>query len=147
MGFWLRRLGRLVVVLVCVSFFSYFLLDLLPGDPVTTIAAFAPESVRDRLREDAKLDQPIYVAVLELAEQVLARRPRQLLPVVWRRPRVEGRFELAAGFVAADAVLDDAHGAAGDPTRGCSAPIGREHGSTASVNATAFGRSRFPTSR
>ena len=60
MGFWLRRLARLVVVLVCVSFFSYFLLDLLPGDPVTTIAAFAPESVRDRLRHDAKLDEPIY---------------------------------------------------------------------------------------
>jgi peptide/nickel transport system permease protein len=60
-GFWLRRLGRLVVVLVCVSFFSYFLLDLLPGDPVTTIAAFAPESVRDRLKHDTKLDQSIPV--------------------------------------------------------------------------------------
>jgi peptide/nickel transport system permease protein len=58
-GFWLRRLARLVVVLVCVSFFSYFLLDLLPGDPVTTIAAFAPESVKEQLRSDAKLDEPI----------------------------------------------------------------------------------------
>ncbi len=61
MGFWLRRLARLVVVLVCVSFFSYLLLDLLPGDPVTTIAAFAPASVREQLRHDAKLDQPIPV--------------------------------------------------------------------------------------
>ena len=61
MGFWLRRLGRLVVVLVCVSFFSFILLDLLPGDPVTTIAAFAPESVRERLKDDAKLDEPIPV--------------------------------------------------------------------------------------
>ncbi len=60
MGFWLRRLARLVVVLVCVSFFSYLLLDLLPGDPVTTIAAFAPASVRTQLKHDAKLDQPIY---------------------------------------------------------------------------------------
>jgi peptide/nickel transport system permease protein len=60
-GFWLRRLGRLVVVLVCVSFFSYILLDLLPGDPVTTIAAFAPASVRARLKHDTKLDQPIPV--------------------------------------------------------------------------------------
>jgi peptide/nickel transport system permease protein len=60
-GFWLRRLARLVVVLVCVSFFSYLLLDLLPGDPVTTIAAFAPASVRDQLKHDAKLDQPIPV--------------------------------------------------------------------------------------
>lgn len=59
MGFWLRRLARLVVVLVCVSFFSYFLLDLLPGDPVTTIAAFAPTSVRNQLKHDAKLDESI----------------------------------------------------------------------------------------
>jgi peptide/nickel transport system permease protein len=60
-SFWLRRLARLVVVLVCVSFFSYLLLDLLPGDPVTTIAAFAPASVRDQLKHDTKLDQPIPV--------------------------------------------------------------------------------------
>ncbi|HEX4493356.1 MAG TPA: ABC transporter permease [Acidimicrobiia bacterium] len=60
MGFWLRRLGRLVVVLICVSFFSYLLLDLLPGDPVTTIAAFAPASVRDKLKHDAHLDEPVY---------------------------------------------------------------------------------------
>jgi peptide/nickel transport system permease protein len=59
-GFWLRRLGRLVVVLICVSFFSYLLLDLLPGDPVTTIAAFAPASVRDKLKHDAHLDEPVY---------------------------------------------------------------------------------------
>jgi peptide/nickel transport system permease protein len=59
-GFWLRRLGRLVVVLICVSFFSYLLLDLLPGDPVTTIAAFAPTSVRDKLKHDAHLDEPVY---------------------------------------------------------------------------------------
>jgi peptide/nickel transport system permease protein len=50
----------LVVVLVCVSFFSYLLLDLLPGDPVTTIAAFAPASVRTRLKHDAHLDEPVY---------------------------------------------------------------------------------------
>jgi peptide/nickel transport system permease protein len=60
-GFWLRRLARLVVVLICVSFFSYILLDLLPGDPVTTIAAFAPASVREQLKHDTKLDQPIPV--------------------------------------------------------------------------------------
>ncbi|HEY5014855.1 MAG TPA: ABC transporter permease [Acidimicrobiia bacterium] len=59
MSFWLRRLARLVVVLVCVSFFSYVLLDLLPGDPVTTIAAFAPASVREQLKHDTKLDEPI----------------------------------------------------------------------------------------
>jgi len=58
-SFWLRRLARLVVVLVCVSFFSYVLLDLLPGDPVTTIAAFAPASVREQLKHDTKLDEPI----------------------------------------------------------------------------------------
>ena len=61
MGFWLRRLGRLVVVLVCVSFFSFILLQLLPGDPVTTIAAFAPASVRAQLKHDTKLDEPIPV--------------------------------------------------------------------------------------
>jgi peptide/nickel transport system permease protein len=60
-GFWLRRLGRLIVVLVCVSFFSFILLALLPGDPVTTIAAFAPQQVRDKLKHDTKLDQPIPV--------------------------------------------------------------------------------------
>jgi peptide/nickel transport system permease protein len=60
-GFWLRRLVRLVVVLVCVSFFSFILLNLLPGDPVTTITAFAPQSVRTQLKHDAKLDRPIPV--------------------------------------------------------------------------------------
>jgi peptide/nickel transport system permease protein len=60
-GFWARRLGRLIVVLLCVSFFSFILLDLLPGDPVTTIAAFAPANVRAQLRHDAKLDEPIPV--------------------------------------------------------------------------------------
>jgi len=39
MAFLVRRLARLVIVLVCVTFFSFFLLQLLPGDPVTTIAA------------------------------------------------------------------------------------------------------------
>ena len=43
------------------SFFSYILLDLLPGDPVTTIAAFAPASVREQLKHDTKLDEPIPV--------------------------------------------------------------------------------------
>lgn len=60
MAFLARRLARLVVVLVCVTFFSYFLLQLLPGDPVTTIAPIAPPEVRRAITVENKLDRPIY---------------------------------------------------------------------------------------
>lgn len=60
MSFVVRRLARLVIVLLCVTFFSFFLLQLLPGDPVTTIAPIAPPEVRRAITVENKLDQPIY---------------------------------------------------------------------------------------
>ena len=53
-----------------------------------------------------------------------ARRPRQLLPVVGRRQGVDRRRQLAAGVAAADALLDDPHGALGDPVRGVQLLLG-----------------------
>lgn len=60
MAFIVRRLARLIIVLVCVTFFSFFLLQLLPGDPVTTIAPIAPPEVKRAIVTENKLDQPIY---------------------------------------------------------------------------------------
>ncbi len=60
MAFLVRRLARLVIVLLCVTFFSFFLLQLLPGDPVTTIAPIAPPEVKRAIIVENKLDKPIY---------------------------------------------------------------------------------------
>jgi peptide/nickel transport system permease protein len=57
----LRRLTHLVIVLFFVTLFVATLTSMLPGDPVDAIAGFASEEQKDALREDLKLDDPIYL--------------------------------------------------------------------------------------
>jgi peptide/nickel transport system permease protein len=54
----LRRVIQLVVVLLCVTFFSFALLSLLPGDPVTAIVGFASPEQKVEIRHELKLDEP-----------------------------------------------------------------------------------------
>jgi len=56
----LRRLVQLVVVVLCVTFFSFFLLTLVPGDPVTVLSPFTTKEVHAQLRHQLHLDQPVY---------------------------------------------------------------------------------------
>jgi peptide/nickel transport system permease protein len=58
----LHRLARLLVVLLVVTFLSYTLLSLLPGDPTTQILGVtAGEEARAQLRQEMGLDQPLVV--------------------------------------------------------------------------------------
>lgn len=58
-GFLLRRTGRLLLVLLVVTCASYLLLDLLPGDPATTILGMgATAEGIAALREQMNLDDP-----------------------------------------------------------------------------------------
>jgi peptide/nickel transport system permease protein len=57
----LRRFLHLVVVLFCVTLFVALLTSMLPGDPVNSIAGFAPEETKDQIREQLGLDDPIPV--------------------------------------------------------------------------------------
>ena len=54
-----RKLVQLVVVLLLVSFISFLLMNLLPGDPVEVIVPFGSDEQRQTLREDLHLDDPI----------------------------------------------------------------------------------------
>ncbi|MFC4115005.1 ABC transporter permease [Nonomuraea zeae] len=57
-----HRLVRLLVVLLVVTFLSYALLNLLPGDPITQILGLsATEEARAQLRQELGLDQPLLV--------------------------------------------------------------------------------------
>ncbi|MEV4745593.1 ABC transporter permease [Streptosporangium sp. NPDC049248] len=61
----LLRLVRLLVVLLVVTFLSYVLLNLLPGDPTTQILGLsASEEARAQLRAELDLDQPLTVRYL-----------------------------------------------------------------------------------
>ncbi|MFI6453405.1 ABC transporter permease [Streptosporangium amethystogenes] len=61
----LLRLVRLLVVLLVVTFLSYVLLNLLPGDPTTQILGLsASEEARAQLRAELSLDQPLTVRYL-----------------------------------------------------------------------------------
>lgn len=91
----LARLARLVVVLLAVTFLSFLLLNLLPGDPTTQILGVtATAEARDQLRAELGLDQPLlvqygdwlagltrgdfgtsYVTRTPVAEDLLARLP------------------------------------------------------------------------
>jgi len=54
----LRRVIQLVVVLLCVSFFSFALLSLAPGDPVTAIVGFASPAQKAVIRHQLHFDRP-----------------------------------------------------------------------------------------
>ena len=56
------RLGRLAIVLIVVSFFSFILLEFIPGDPVVYQAGFgATPEVIEQLREELGYNDPILV--------------------------------------------------------------------------------------
>ncbi|MCU1430874.1 MAG: ABC-type dipeptide/oligopeptide/nickel transport system, permease component [Actinomycetia bacterium] len=54
----LRRVIQLVVVLLCVSFFSFALISLFPGDPVVAIVGFSSAPQRAEIRHELRLDEP-----------------------------------------------------------------------------------------
>ena len=54
------RVGQVGIVLVLVTLLTALLINLLPGDPVTSIIPFGSDSQRERLREDLGLDAPLY---------------------------------------------------------------------------------------
>ena len=60
----LRRLIQLVVVLVCVSFFSFSLISLVPGDPVVAIVGFASPAQFAQVTAPARARPPVPRAVL-----------------------------------------------------------------------------------
>ncbi len=63
-GFVLRRLIQTLVVIGLLSFFCYFLMTLMPGDPIDEMIASNPNMTSEdaqRLRELHGLDQPAYV--------------------------------------------------------------------------------------
>jgi peptide/nickel transport system permease protein len=63
-GFVLRRLLQMLVVIGLLSFFCYFLMTLMPGDPIDEMIASNPNMTSEdaqRLRELHGLDQPAYV--------------------------------------------------------------------------------------
>lgn len=55
------KLGQLVVVVFLVTLFSAFLIELLPGDPVTVLAPSASPEQRAELRAELNLDDPFLV--------------------------------------------------------------------------------------
>ena len=56
------KLLRLVLVLFFVTFFAFYLVSLLPGDPVTNFAGIgADEAKLDEIRADLGLDEPVIV--------------------------------------------------------------------------------------
>ncbi|MEX0940958.1 MAG: ABC transporter permease, partial [Pseudomonadales bacterium] len=63
-AFILRRLAQTVVVILLLSYFCYFLMTLMPGDPVDEMIMANPEITSadiERLRSLHGLDQPVYV--------------------------------------------------------------------------------------
>ncbi len=56
----LLRLVQLIVVLVLVSFFSFGLMSLVPGDPVVAIVGFASPAQLDQVRHEIGFDQPFF---------------------------------------------------------------------------------------
>lgn len=57
----LKKIGQLVVVIILVTLFSALLLELLPGDPVTTLVPYAEPEMRDQIRSELRLDDPFLV--------------------------------------------------------------------------------------
>src|SRR6185295_19797096 len=67
----LRRVIQLVVVLLCVSFFSFALLSLAPGDPVVAIVGFGTPAQLDRIRHQLHFDRPFLTQYWEWLTGVL----------------------------------------------------------------------------
>jgi peptide/nickel transport system permease protein len=67
----LRRLVQLVVVLVIVSFFTFCLVRILPGDPTKTIIPFGTDQQRAQLKKDLGLDKPFFTQYVDYMGNVL----------------------------------------------------------------------------
>ncbi|HEU5302747.1 MAG TPA: ABC transporter permease [Acidimicrobiia bacterium] len=52
-----KRLAQLLIVLLIVSFFTFLLVRLLPGDPTNVIIPFGTDAQREALRSDLGLDK------------------------------------------------------------------------------------------
>lgn len=57
----LNKIGQLVIVIILVTLFSALLLELLPGDPVTTLVPYGSDEQRAEIRSDLNLDDPFVV--------------------------------------------------------------------------------------
>ncbi len=55
-----RRAAQLLVVLIVVSFFTFLLVRLLPGDPTNAIIPFGTEQQKQQLREDLGLEDGFF---------------------------------------------------------------------------------------
>ncbi|MCZ7528346.1 MAG: ABC transporter permease [Acidimicrobiia bacterium] len=61
MGVLTRKVVQLLVVLLIVTFFSFLLLSLMPGDPVEVMVPYGSEEQRAEIRGDLGLDDPMPV--------------------------------------------------------------------------------------
>ena len=55
----LRKLIQLVVVFVAVTFFTVFLISLIPGKPEQVQIPFGTDAQREQFRKDVGLDKPL----------------------------------------------------------------------------------------
>jgi peptide/nickel transport system permease protein len=55
-----KKLIQLVIVLFCVTFFSFSLLKLVPGDPIDTLKPFATPEQKAEIRAELGLDDPFF---------------------------------------------------------------------------------------
>jgi peptide/nickel transport system permease protein len=54
------RLVQLIVVLIAVTFFSFSLLKMIPGDPIDTLKPFATPEQKAEIRAELGLDEPFF---------------------------------------------------------------------------------------
>jgi peptide/nickel transport system permease protein len=54
-----KKVAQLIAVLLIVTFFSFLLIHLLPGDPATTIIPLGSDAQRTQLRHDLGLEKPL----------------------------------------------------------------------------------------
>ena len=112
----LRRLVQLAVVLLIVSFFTFCLVRLLPGDPTKTIIPFGTDTQRAQLNRGPRPRQAVLRAVRRpgsatSCRATSARTTRRTHPV--SRPDQP----VAAGVAAADALRADHRAGGRDPAR------------------------------
>ena len=67
----LRRLVQLAVVLLIVSFFTFCLVRILPGDPTKTIIPFGTDQQRAQLKKDLGLDKPFFTQYFDYIGNVV----------------------------------------------------------------------------
>ena len=78
------KLLRLVIVLFLVTFFAFYLIKLLPGDPVTNFSGIGADQAKlEELRADLGFDRPVYEQYFDWLTAFLQRRPRQVLRHRW----------------------------------------------------------------